>query len=62
MKLKKRHLENLGVNIEQLPTSITPGMEACFVEKLGEARANEIAKGDTPSIIEFFKAKECIGE
>ncbi|MFH1745033.1 MAG: hypothetical protein ABH881_02600 [bacterium] len=59
---QEKKLESLGVNIEQLPSSITPIMEECFVEKLGRERADQIAKGDTPSAIEFFKAKDCIGK
>lgn len=55
-------LENIGVDVNKLPTEITSGMEECFVEKLGKARTDEIAKGETPSAIEFFKAKDCIGK
>lgn len=53
-------LQDLGINIKKLPQSITPGMKKCFIEKLGQKRANEIVKGNTPSTIEFFKAKECL--
>ena len=55
-------LENFGVDVGQLPTEITPGMESCFIEKLGPERAAEIAGGATPGVLEFFKAKDCIGQ
>jgi len=59
---QEEKLESFGVNIEQLPPSVTPSMQECFEEKLGKERAEEIAKGDTPSTFEFLKAKECIGK
>ena len=59
---QEKKLESFGVNVEQLPSSITPGMKACFIEKLGKERADEIVGGDTPSVIEFLKAKECLGK
>jgi len=59
---QKEMLENFGVDVSQLPSEITPGMGSCFVEKLGQERANEIASGATPSAFEFFKAKDCIGK
>ena len=59
---QEKKLESFGINVEQLPSSITPGMKECFVEKLGEKRAEEIAKGDSPTAIDFFKARECIGK
>ena len=55
-------LENFGVDVSQLPTSITPGMQACFTDKLGESRVLEIINGATPSALEIFKAKDCLGQ
>ncbi|MBU4216459.1 hypothetical protein L6270_01095 [Candidatus Parcubacteria bacterium] len=59
---QEKTLESFGVNVSQLPTSITAGMQTCFIEKLGTTRAYEIMKGDTPSVVDFFKAKDCIGK
>lgn len=53
-------LEKIGVDPAKLPTSITPAMEACFVEKLGADRVNEIKAGGSPSAIDLFKAKSCL--
>ncbi len=52
-------LESIGINPENLPTSITPEMQACFTEKLGAARVAEIVAGDTPSATEVFTTREC---
>lgn len=59
---QEKQLESYGVNVEQLPSSITPGMEACFIEKLGQERSNEIVAGDSPSAFEVIKARECLGK
>lgn len=57
---QEKKLESLGVDVESLPSSITPGMETCFVEKLGQERVNEIVGGVSPSPIEIFKTRECL--
>lgn len=59
---QQKALEDYGVNVSQLPSSISPEMEACFVEKLGEARTQEIVEGDSPIAIEVFKSRSCLGE
>jgi len=59
---QEKMLENLGVDVSQLPTEITPGMESCALEKFGKERIEEIIGGATPSALELFKAKDCIGK
>lgn len=58
---QEKTLEDYGVDVTQLPASVSPGMEACFVEKLGRSRADEIVAGASPSAIEIFKARSCLG-
>ena len=53
-------LENYGINPATLPTTLTPEMEACFIEKLGTARVNEIKAGDEPGAMDFIKAGACL--
>jgi len=53
-------LESLGVDPASLPTQITPAMEVCFVEKLGQERVVEIMQGGTPTPSEFLKVKVCL--
>jgi len=57
---QEKALYDMGVDVASLPTEITPEMASCFVDKLGETRANEIVNGATPSAIDFFKAKSCL--
>lgn len=57
---QEKALETFGIDPATVPTSITPEQEACFVEKLGQERVNEIKAGDSPTATEFFKAKSCI--
>jgi hypothetical protein len=53
-------LEKFGIDPANVPSRITPEQEACFIEKIGEQRVQEIKSGDTPTAVEFFKAKDCI--
>ncbi len=57
---QEQALENFGINPAQVPSEITPEQEACFVEKLGQARVDEIKAGDSPTATDYFKAKDCI--
>jgi len=59
---QEKKLEELGVDVEALPKEITPGMSACFIEKLGEERTNEIVAGDTPGPLEIIKTRECLNK
>lgn len=59
---QEKTLQSYGVDVSQLPSSITPGMKDCFMEKLGQDRANQIVKGATPSALEIIKAKACLGQ
>ncbi|OGF25090.1 hypothetical protein A2303_05710 [Candidatus Falkowbacteria bacterium RIFOXYB2_FULL_47_14] len=59
---QEKTLENYGVDVSQLPSSITPGMGECFIEKLGQKRADEIVGGATPSAMEIFKTRSCLGQ
>jgi len=45
-----------------LPTEITPAMQDCFIEKLGQERALEIVNGATPGPLDFIKAGNCLGQ
>jgi len=53
-------LETFGIDVNNLPSEITPGMEACFMEKLGEQRVKEIIEGATLTPLDFFRAKPCL--
>lgn len=57
---QEKALETFGIDPATVPTSVTPEQEACFVEKLGQQRVDEIKAGDSPTVVEFYKAKSCI--
>lgn len=57
---QEAQLEYLGIEPSDLPSEITPEMEKCFTQKLGENRTKEIIDGDSPTIIDFFKASSCL--
>ena len=53
-------LEKIGVDVSSLPSTITPEMETCFVEKLGQSRVDEIVAGESPGIFDALKAESCL--
>jgi len=53
-------LESMGIEPADLPSEITPEMERCFIQKLGEKRANEIIQGDLLNATDFLKANSCL--
>lgn len=57
---QEKMLETVGIDPAAVPSSITPEQEACFVEKIGQQRVDEIAAGDSPSLLEIAKGKDCI--
>jgi hypothetical protein len=59
---QEKTLESYGVDVSQLPSEISPAMQECFVEKLGESRAQELADGATPGPIDILKAKDCLNK
>ena len=57
---QEKTLQNLGVDPANIPTSITADQIQCAVEALGQARANELLSGATPTAIEIYKLKNCL--
>jgi len=53
-------LESVGVDTSKLPSEITPEMQKCFIEKLGQERANEIVGGSSPTAGEIISANSCL--
>ena len=48
------------IGMDQETAEITPAMQACAVERLGEARIAEIIAGDTPTVGELWQLKGCL--
>ena len=57
---QRQALASFGIDPATVPTSISAEQEACFNGVLGTSRVAEIKAGDSPSALEFFKAKSCI--
>src|SRR3989339_799211 len=55
---KREGVENFGIDPDSIV--ITPAMEDCFVEKLGEQRVSEIKNGSAPGVLEMVKASSCL--
>ncbi len=53
-------LDKAGIDVKTLPSTISPAMEACFRDRLGDTRVNEIMQGATPGPLDLFKAKGCL--
>jgi len=53
-------LEKVGIDPANVPTTITPEMEECFLEKLGEKRVIEIKGGSEPTMTDLFQARSCL--
>jgi hypothetical protein len=57
---QEAQLESIGVNPAKVPSEISPEMEDCFIQKLGEKRVKEIEAGGSPTVSEVIKAKPCL--
>lgn len=57
---QEKALRTIGIDPANVPTEITPEQEACFVEKFGQTRVDEIVSGDTPTPLEFVRGASCL--
>ena len=55
-------LQSVGVDVSTLPSEITPSIENCFIEKLGQKRVDEIKAGSSPTAVEVIKSRDCLGQ
>jgi hypothetical protein len=46
--------------LSKLPATLTPELEACFVEAIGDVRVEAIKLGDSPTVVEGMKAAACL--
>ena len=53
-------LESAGINTAELPTEITAEQQKCAIDLFGTERLAEILSGDTPTISEIIKGKQCL--
>lgn len=57
---QEEQLRDLGIDPAALPTEVSPEMQECFVDKLGEERVREIEEGDSPTPFEVIKTEPCL--
>ncbi len=57
---QERALQLVGIEPEAIPQSFTEAQLRCFVEILGQERVDEIKAGATPSMSEYYQAKDCV--
>lgn len=55
---QQKALESAGVDPSKI--NITPEMEACFIDKLGEQKVEEIKNGAVPGPLDMLKASSCL--
>lgn len=55
---QREAVEDFGIDPDSI--IISPQMEECFVEKLGQSRVDEIIGGVTPGAMDLFKASSCL--
>jgi hypothetical protein len=57
---QKASLEKIGIDPNTVPDAISPEVEGCFVEKLGQQRVDEIKAGSSPGALDLLRAKPCL--
>lgn len=57
---QEKALEVIGIDPNSIPTEFTGEQIACFESILGGARVAEIKAGDSPTPMEYLKAKDCV--
>jgi|AntRauTorckE6833_2_1112554.scaffolds.fasta_scaffold00060_53 hypothetical protein len=57
---QEAQLEAIGVDPAEVPSEITPEMEDCFIQKLGEERVRAIEAGASPTTLELIKVEPCL--
>jgi len=57
---QEKLLDTMGVDVESIPTQITPEQEDCATQALGAERVKELKEGATPGLNDYLKAKHCL--
>lgn len=57
---QEQALQSFGIDPASVPSSISPEQEACFEEKLGKERVNEIKGGASPTMQDYMLARGCL--
>lgn len=57
---QEKALQSFGINPASVPSSISPEQQACFEEKLGKQRVEEIRGGASPTMQDYMLARSCL--
>jgi DNA-directed RNA polymerase subunit H (RpoH/RPB5) len=57
---QEQTLERIGIQPENLPTTISSDQETCLEDLFGKARVLEVKQGATPTLEEITKGLRCI--
>ncbi len=57
---QENNLSSFGIDPSALPKEITPEMEKCFRDNLGNEKVDQIIKSGQPDMSDFFKARSCL--
>lgn len=53
-------LEKTGIDPSKIPSTISPELEDCLTNAVGEERAKQIKTGAVPTPTDLLKAKSCL--
>ncbi|MFP4514656.1 MAG: hypothetical protein ACLFNO_01465 [Parcubacteria group bacterium] len=57
---QEAQLESIGIDPATALSEITPEMEECFVEELGEEKVEAIRAGEPPTVVDMMKIESCL--
>lgn len=57
---QEKALQSFGIDPASVPSSISPEQQACFEEKLGKQRVEEIKGGASPTMQDYMLARGCL--
>jgi hypothetical protein len=57
---QEKLLDSVGIDVQAIPTQITPAQEDCATEALGADRVEALKQGASPGISDYLKAKHCL--
>jgi len=52
-------LKSIGINPQDIPTTITSAQRQCATDILGKEKVDAIVSGNMPSITDVLKVKQC---
>ncbi len=57
---QQKILATLGIDVSELPTQMTPALEACLVGAIGQDRFDAVMDGESPTLKDGIGAMKCL--